>query len=89
MSHRLLPADGIAILTRPRRAILGLLATEMTAGAIAEHFLTTRPAISQHLEVLLRAKLVSCRKDKTRRWYVTDLAALERLFLDTWHEVAP
>lgn len=81
--------DGIAVLTAPRRAILGLLAIERTAGEIAEHFQQSRPAISSHLKALLDAKLVSYRRHGTRRWYVADRGALERLFLDTWEEVAP
>ena len=42
---------------------------EMTAGAIAEHFDVTRPAISQHLKVLIEAGLVTVRPEGTRRLY--------------------
>lgn len=42
---------------------------EMAAGEIAEHFASTRPAISQHLRVLLAANLLSERRDGTRRLY--------------------
>ncbi len=41
----------------------------MTAGAIAEHFDVTRPAISQHLKVLIEAGLVTVRPEGTRRLY--------------------
>jgi DNA-binding transcriptional ArsR family regulator len=58
-------------LAEPRRvAILKLLAGgEMRAGAIAERFETTRPAISEHLRVLTDANLVVSRREGTRRIY--------------------
>jgi DNA-binding transcriptional ArsR family regulator len=53
-----------------RRAILQLVADrELPAGEIAAHFEVTRPAISQHLTVLKEARLVSERRDGTRRLY--------------------
>ena len=42
---------------------------ELPAGEIAARFEVTRPAISQHLKVLVEAGLVSVRKDGTRRLY--------------------
>ena len=44
-------------------------AGELASGDIAAHFDITRPAISQHLQVLTAAGLVSVRKDGTRRLY--------------------
>ena len=41
----------------------------MSAGEIASHFDITRPAISQHLNVLKEAGLVSERRNGTRRLY--------------------
>jgi DNA-binding transcriptional ArsR family regulator len=60
-----------AIAERHRREILRLVRQgELPAGAIAAHFGdVTRPAISQHLRVLLKAGLVSERRDGTRRLY--------------------
>lgn len=53
-----------------RRQILDLVAhEELSAGAVAEHFRLTRPAVSQHLTVLLDAGLVTRRRDGTRRLY--------------------
>jgi DNA-binding transcriptional ArsR family regulator len=44
----------------------------MTAGDIASHFATTRPAVSQHLTVLRRAGLVSERREGRTRVYQTN-----------------
>jgi DNA-binding transcriptional ArsR family regulator len=73
-----------------RREILRLVwSQELPAGAIAERFAVTRPAISQHLTVLKAAGLIAERRDGTRRLY---RARRERLaevlsFLQTfWDE---
>jgi DNA-binding transcriptional ArsR family regulator len=59
-----------AIVEPRRREILMLIrATELSAGDIAARFDVTRPAISQHLQVLTAAGLVTMRKDGTRRLY--------------------
>jgi DNA-binding transcriptional ArsR family regulator len=59
-----------AIAEPRRRAILGLVREgELSAGEIASHFDVTRPAVSQHLNVLKEAGLVSERRDGTRRLY--------------------
>jgi DNA-binding transcriptional ArsR family regulator len=51
-----------------RREILRLLsAGELSAGQIASHFAITQPAISQHLKVLKDARLVSERREGTKR----------------------
>jgi DNA-binding transcriptional ArsR family regulator len=53
-----------------RRKILRLVRDrERTAGDIARHFDVSRPAVSQHLRVLEDARLVTVRRDGTRRWY--------------------
>jgi DNA-binding transcriptional ArsR family regulator len=53
-----------------RREILRLVwSQELPAGAIAERFAVTRPAISQHLTVLKEAGLIAERRDGTRRLY--------------------
>jgi DNA-binding transcriptional ArsR family regulator len=59
-----------AIAEPRRRAILGLVRKdELSAGEIASHFDVTRPAVSQHLNVLKEAGLVSERRNGTRRLY--------------------
>jgi DNA-binding transcriptional ArsR family regulator len=51
-----------------RREILRLLsAGELSAGQVASHFAVTQPAISQHLKVLKDARLVSERREGTKR----------------------
>ena len=57
---------------------------EMSAGAISTHFDVTRPAVSQHLQVLVSAGLVSVHKDGTRRLYQSRPEGLDELraFLD-------
>jgi DNA-binding transcriptional ArsR family regulator len=59
-----------AIVEPRRRQILRLVRDrELSAGEIAGHFDVTRPAISQHLNVLKEARLVSERRNGTRRLY--------------------
>ncbi|MCI2261335.1 MULTISPECIES: metalloregulator ArsR/SmtB family transcription factor [Xanthomonas] len=49
-----------ALASRPRREILAYLsAQELTAGAIAQRFAMSAPAISRHLSVLEAAGLVA------------------------------
>src|SRR3989442_15469092 len=59
-----------AIAAPHRRRILALVRDEeLAAGEIAAHFDVTRPAVSQHLNVLKEAGLVSERRNGTRRLY--------------------
>jgi len=59
-----------AIAEPRRRRILRLVwDDELSAGEIASHFDVTRPAVSQHLNVLKEAGLVSERRNGTRRLY--------------------
>jgi DNA-binding transcriptional ArsR family regulator len=71
-----------------RREILRLVwSTELAATDIASHFAeVTRSAISQHLGVLREARLVSERRDGTRRLYRADHGEMARLrdFLDRY-----
>jgi len=79
-----------AIAEPRRRDILRLIQRdELSSGAIAAHFDVTRPAISQHLQVLATAGLVSVRREGTRRLYKARPEGLAELrqFLDTfWDE---
>jgi len=61
----------VAIVEPQRRKLLELVRQrELSAGEIAAHFSDiTRPAVSQHLSVLLQAGLVSMRRQGTRRLY--------------------
>ena len=59
-----------AIAEPRRREILRLIAdAELSAGEIAARFSVTRPAVSQHLQVLKGARLVRERRDGVRRLY--------------------
>ncbi len=84
--------DVLRALAEPRRQeILQLLGTsEMASGEIAGHFSVSRPAISQHLQVLKAAGLVSERKLGTRRLYETRPEGLAELraFIDAFWDYA-
>ena len=59
-----------AIAAPRRRQILALVRDgELSAGEIAAQFDVTRPAVSQHLNVLKEAGLVSERRNGTKRLY--------------------
>ena len=69
-----------AIADGTRRKILALVwHTERTAGEIAAEFSITRPAVSQHLAILRESRLVTVRREGTRRLYQVDLTAIARL----------
>jgi DNA-binding transcriptional ArsR family regulator len=74
-----------AIAAPRRRQILRLvLDEELSAGEIASHFEVSRPAVSQHLQVLKEAGLVNERRNGTRRLYRARPERLDELrrFLD-------
>ena len=77
-----------AIAAPRRRAILTLVRDgELSAGEIASHFDVTRPAVSQHLNVLKEAGLVSERRNGTRRLYRArpeGLVELKQFLEDFW-----
>jgi DNA-binding transcriptional ArsR family regulator len=77
-------------MAEPRRvAILKLVRSrELRAGEISRHFRTTRPAISQHLRVLIKAGLLTERREGTRRLYRIRPQGFAQLrsFLDTFWE---
>lgn len=66
-----------------RRAVLDLLRRqEMPAGRIAQAFPTSRPAISKHLRLLRRARLVRERREGRHRFYQLNPGPLRRV--DSW-----
>ena len=77
-----------AIAAPRRRQIMSLVRDgELCAGEIAAHFEVTRPAISQHLNVLKEAGLVSERRSGTQRLYRArpeGLAELRAFLEDFW-----
>lgn len=70
-----------AISDRTRRQILDLLQKEsLTAGVIAQRFRNiSRPAVSKHLAVLRRSKLVLIRKQGRERIYTLNAAPLKEI----------
>jgi DNA-binding transcriptional ArsR family regulator len=79
-----------AIAEPRRRQILALVRHgELSAGEIAAHFDVTRPAVSQHLNVLKEAGLLSERRHGTRRLYrarLEGLAELKAFLEEFWDE---
>jgi DNA-binding transcriptional ArsR family regulator len=79
-----------AIAAPRRRQILTLVRDgELSAGEIAGHFDVTRPAVSQHLNVLKEAGLVTERRNGTRRLYRArpeGLAQLKAFLEEFWSE---
>jgi DNA-binding transcriptional ArsR family regulator len=79
-----------AIVEPRRRDILRLVQNaELSSGQIAAHFDVTRPAISQHLQVLAAAGLVTVRREGTRRLYQArpeGLAELRQFLEEFWDD---
>jgi DNA-binding transcriptional ArsR family regulator len=79
-----------AIAEPRRRDILRLVQHgELSSGDIAAHFDVTRPAISQHLQILAEAGLVSMRREGTKRLYQArpeGLAELRQFLESFWDD---
>lgn len=74
-----------AIADPTRRAIIALIALQaMTPNAIAEHFDTTRQAVSKHLRILSECELV--RQDQRGReiYYYLEMEKMKEV--DQWLE---
>lgn len=86
------PLDPLDALGSPvRRAILReLRATPLSVGEIAARFPVSRPAISRHLRMLERARLVEARPHGARNVYAVQLRgfASVRAYLDEFWDVA-
>ncbi|HXT87079.1 MAG TPA: metalloregulator ArsR/SmtB family transcription factor [Verrucomicrobiae bacterium] len=66
-----------------RRAVLDLLRNgSMPAGRIAREFPVSRPAISRHLRILRRARLVQARRAGRQRFFELNPAPLKSV--DRW-----
>jgi DNA-binding transcriptional ArsR family regulator len=69
-----------AVGDRTRRRVLDLLCHgELPVRRIAAPFSMSRPAISQHLHILLRAGLVQSRRDGRERYYRLRARPLRRI----------
>jgi DNA-binding transcriptional ArsR family regulator len=72
-----------AIADPTRRTILDLLRTrELSAGAIAERFPVSRPAIAKHVRVLRQAGLINERREAQSRFYSINASPLREV--DRW-----
>jgi DNA-binding transcriptional ArsR family regulator len=78
--------EAFTALADPVRAeIVQLLsARDLTAGDIASRFPISRPAVSRHLSVLRRSRLVRVRGEAQRRVYSLDTDGLDAV--DRWVE---
>ena len=74
-----------AIADPTRRAIIALIAMQaMTPNAIAEHFDTTRQAVSKHLRILIECELVTQEHQGREIYYRLEIEKMKEI--DTWLE---
>ena len=74
-----------AIADPTRRAIIALIALQaMTPNAIAEHFDTTRQAVSKHLRVLTECELVTPEQRGREIYYQLEINKMKEI--DEWLE---
>ena len=74
-----------AIADPTRRAIIALIAVQaMTPNAIAEHFDTTRQAVSKHLRILTECELVTLEQRGREIYYSLEIEKLKEI--DKWME---
>jgi DNA-binding transcriptional ArsR family regulator len=72
-----------AIADPTRRAIITLIATQaMTPNAIAEHFDTSRQAISKHLRILTECELVNQKQEGREIYYSLEIKKMKEI--DNW-----
>lgn len=72
-----------AIADPTRRAILSLIALQaMTPNAIAQHFDSTRQAVSKHLQILAECELISQKQQGREIYYQLDINKMKEI--DTW-----
>lgn len=74
-----------AIADPTRRAIIALIAIQaMTPNAIAEHFDSTRQAVSKHLKILNECELVKPEQQGREIYYRLELGKMKEI--DKWLE---
>lgn len=74
-----------AIADPTRRAIIVLIAAQaMTPNAIADHFDTTRQAISKHLRILTECELIKQEKQGREIYYQLEVNKMKEI--DKWLE---
>jgi DNA-binding transcriptional ArsR family regulator len=74
-----------AIADPTRRAIIALIALQaMTPNALAEHFDTTRQAVSKHLRILTECELVTQEQKGREIFYSLEIEKMKEI--DKWLE---
>src|SRR6266480_5459415 len=74
-----------AIADPTRRAIIALIALQaMTPNALAEHFDTTRQAVSKHLKILTECELVKQENQGRKIYYSLEIEKMKEI--DKWLE---
>jgi DNA-binding transcriptional ArsR family regulator len=74
-----------AIADPTRRAIILLIASQaMTPNAIAEHFDTSRQAVSKHLRILTECQLLKQEQSGREIYYQLEVAKMKQI--DKWLE---
>jgi DNA-binding transcriptional ArsR family regulator len=74
-----------AIADPTRRAIIGLIALQaMTPNALAEHFNTSRQAVSKHIKVLTECQLLRQEQQGREIYYQLDATKMKEI--DVWLE---
>jgi len=77
-----------AIADPTRRAIIALIAVQaMTPNAIAEHFHSSRQAVSKHLRILTECELVKQEQKGREIYYQLELEKMQEI--DQWLEQFP
>src|ERR1700744_3448883 len=74
-----------AIADPTRRAIIALIALQaMTPNALAEHFSTTRQAVSKHLRILTECELITQEQQGREIYYQLEITKMKEI--DKWLE---
>jgi len=74
-----------AIADPTRRAIITLIAIQaMTPNAIAEHFDTSRQAVSKHLRILTECELIKQEQKGREIYYLLEIEKMKEI--DVWLE---
>ena len=74
-----------AIADPTRRAIIALIALQaMTPNALAEHFDTTRQAVSKHLRILTECELITQEQKGREIYYQLEIDKMKEI--DKWIE---
>jgi|SRR5688572_20269967 DNA-binding transcriptional ArsR family regulator len=72
-----------AIADPTRRAIIGMIAAQpMTPNALAEHFASSRQAVSKHIQILAECELI--KQEQTGREIYYQLNAKKLKEVDKW-----